>query len=488
MSRLFAVFNEGKKIRTKYNTTTITIRRFFFIKPPTRSLQIPNEASKMPINNRFQRSSEDEATVSIDGDGTKDDKLQKTRSQNDRLLRITGLVCVVFATILFVHEGGSQELYGGQVISHIETENSNGVKVRSKGGSIGNAKKEGYELYPFLVDSKAVETPGDVALSKITLPEFPVVSRLEGCALVYKPSNPARTKESEWRKKFWIPSFPGSGASNPTNKGNLLREIIEGLFRGDEGSERGNPVKDYHVSMKKKLKRCKGVSETLGCTSNHPQTPTGPEGQTNDFRPEAIVPIRNPATAIPSYCAYKHIAYQKAKKQAPEEDWRNIRDKYFERIFDEWMKVLKFWRGTTEESSYYFTSVYVPLEDLLTTDASKGAALIQAISDLISGRKAETTKDGYFETSASKEDYECIWYRSAKEEWERQKTIIGDYIPAYTQAQKEKMVSDLNTYADEVEKDPYKGEQDAVLVSILRRYAKQIDVYARVEEAQAPKQ
>lgn len=383
--------------------------------------------------------------------------------------------------VLLAHESDYKNLGGQHALSS---------KVGLKGGSRSNSKNEDYELYPFLVDSKVATVSGNAVLSTITLPEFSAISRLEGCKLAYKPSDPPRTTESEWRKKFWIPSFPGAGASNPSNKGNLVRDIMEGLFSGDEGKEAYvNPIKDYHISIRNRLKRCKGVSETVGCTCNHPQTSTTPEGQTSDFRPEAIVAIRNPSTAIPAFFAYKNIAYHKATKQVPEEEWRKTRDLYFEGTFDQWMDVIKFWRGSAEESSYYSTSVYVPFEDLMTTDLSKGAATVQELSDSISGRKATNAKEnGFFETSASKEDYECLWYRSAKEEWERQKMIIGDYVPAYTQAQKDKMVSGLNTYADEVERDSFKGDHDAMLVSLLRRYANQIQSYVRVEETQeAPK-
>ena len=436
--------------------------------------------SRMAINNRFSRKKQDEVVMLLKG--KKDEKLQKERIQNDRLLRKVGFACLVMTTILLFYEKNRNN-HAMSFLGEGEIERA-GLKGR-------NGKKEEYELYPFLVDAKAATKAADnTILSTVTLPEFPIISRLEGCKVMYKPTNPPRESDL-WRKKFWIPSYPGSGASNPTNKGDLLRILIEGLFSGEEGNVGGkyfNPVKDFHKSMRNKLKRCKGQSETVGCTSGHPLTSTNPEGQTSDFRPEAILPIRNPATAIPASMAYKNIAYHQATKQAEEDAWRRMRDDYFEDTVNSWMDVIKFWRGSSEDSSYYFTSIYIPFEDLMTTDPSKGTATVQALSDSISGRKAANANDGdFFETSSSKEDHECLWYRSMKEEWRRQQSIIGDYIPAYTQAQKDKMVKELNAFAEEVEKDTFRAEQDASLVSLLRRYAKQIDLYMRVEEAHAPK-
>ncbi len=426
----------------------------------------------MAVNQRFPRSSEDEGVALVDG--AKDDKLQKERFQNDIRRRRAGLIFVLLAIPLLVKF-------------------RSGVDVASEAGLKGSIakKKEDYELYPFLVSSNDIEASGAAALLKPTMTDFPVISRLEDCKVAYKPSNSPRTTESEWRRMFWIPSFPGSGAANPARKGDLVKEIIEGLFSGEEGNVAGsylNPVKEHHMSIKKRLKRCRGVSETVGCESSHPLTPTPPEGRDKDFRPDTIVPIRNPAAAIPTFYATKHIAYHDGTKQAREEEWRNMRDQYALGTFDQWMSIVKFWRGTAEESSYYFTSVYVPFEDIMSTDSKKGTAAIKALSDSISGRNTENAKDGdFFETSSLEEDYECLWYRSAKAEWDRQRPIFGEYIPAYTQTQRDKMVGDLKAYADEVEKDPFKGESDTALVSLLRRYAKQIEAYVRVEEAQDPK-
>jgi len=408
-------------------------------------------------------------------------EIQQEKSENAISFRKKGLICGVLAIYLVVRLSWARTTVGSIHSSEtVHKKGSNGVSS--------------YELYPFLVDSKAVATSvaksrstSDAVviavLSKPTLPGFPVIPRLEGCQLVYIPSEPPRNAE-DWRPKFWIPSYPGSGASNPTMKGNLLREIIERLFFGANKINQ-KPVKDYHMSMKDRLKRCKGISETIGCTTTHPLTPVLPEGQTNEFRPEVIFSIRNPATAFPISLAYKHMQYHGGTEQADEDEWRKMRDQYFEESFQGWINQIRVWRATAEASSYYFTSIYVPFEDLVSTDASRGIAIIRDLSDAISGRNAFETKDEtrqFFETTTEGQDYECIWYRKAKTEWAREQTIIGNYIPAYTLAFKDLMVRELRAFADEVEKDPIQGDSDAALVSLLRRYALQIEKYLRVEE------
>ena len=50
----------------------------------------------------------------------------------------------------------------------------------------------------------------------------------------------------------------------------------------------------------------------------------------------------------------------------------------------------------------------------------------------------------YFETTSSQDDIECIWYRTARNEWKRQQQIIGDYIPSYTTVQKDMMIQKFN--------------------------------------------
>lgn len=434
----------------------------------------------MAINQRLARTtSNSEVIALVDGD----DKIAKEQSQKAILTRKLVSVFALLAILFVIHVERIRKSHDLLAI---------GLPASTFGSERKN--DETYELYPFLVSPEDVSASvsssrsGTVlkkVLSTPTLPAFPINDELENCNLAYVPSGSPLGKKDDWRPKFWIPSIPGSGASNPTNKGNLLREIITGIFVGNGKGNWVNPVKDYHVSIKNKLKHCNGVSETVGCTTNHPLVTVRTEWNKRDFRSETIVSLRNPATVIPAQFAYKSIAYRDAKKQDSIETWRNMRDLYWRDSFEHWIELIKFWRGTTDESSNYFTTVYVAFEDIVTTDASRGIAKIKELSDAVSGRKKDgKTKEGFFDTTISEDDYKCLWYKTAKNEWERQQTIIGDYIPPYTQHQKGKMVDDLNVFANEIESDPFRGNLDVALVSLLRRYILQIEKYVLVEEPQ----
>lgn len=277
-------------------------------------------------------------------------------------------------------------------------------------------------------------------------------------------------------------------------------QLIEGLFLGEinEGTSKayGKPVKDYHMSMKNALRRCVGVSETIGCLNNHPAVDVSPQTQTEVFRPEIIMPIRNPATAIPELFTNKHIAYHSGTKQGDVESWRVMRDQFLESTFISWMDIIRHWRGTNsangDESSYYRTQLYVPFEDIVGSDPAKGAAIVEQLSNLLSGTEEglSNSERGFFETTKSKNDYECLWYRIAKQEWEREQQIIGDYIPAYTDTQKNMMVQNLTAFAEEIEaglqkEDGVHGVKDSALAPLLRRYAYQIEHYVVVEDETA---
>jgi len=377
-----------------------------------------------------------------------------------------------------------------------------------------------YELYPFLVDATTVKTSSSAIKITNPFPSFPIVSRLENCTLSFAPSEKPKSQE-EWRRIFWLPSFPGSGASNPSKKGDLLKQFIEVISIGDNhNNKHGKPVKDYHTSMRNKLKRCQGISETIGCTNGHPMVPVKPLDQTRIFRPEVIIAIRNPATAIPAFFTYKNIAYHKGSKQYSEDEWNSVRDSFFESTLLSYFDIIKFWRGAhnkndynnDKQKHYYRTVIYVPFEDIVTTDIIKGTTVVRNLTNVL--RSGTTTgmiktinvngndndnnskNNDYFETTTSEDDIECIWYRTAKSEWERQQQIIGDYIPSYTIKQQNMMVQNLTLFANEIENELQKQQNnkssgninsdsnlndddtaDLALISLLRRYAYQIENY-----------
>ena len=106
----------------------------------------------------------------------------------------------------------------------------------------------------------------------------------------------------------------------------------------------------------------------------------------------------------------------------------------------------------------------------------------------------------YFETTSSQDNTECIWYQTARNEWKQQQQIIGDYIPSYTTVQKDMMIQNLTLFANKIETEIQQQQQhkqllgsnstnkvnvngienanaNLVLISLLRRYAYQIEKY-----------
>ncbi len=142
--------------------------------------------------------------------------------------------------------------------------------------------------------------------------------------------------------------------------------------------------------------------------------------------------------------------------------------------------------------------MFVPFEDIVTTDIVKGTNIVRNLSNALSGttiqnngsNKSEenssnnNNQNEYFETATSKDDLECIWYHTAKNEWTRQQEIIGDYIPPYTAKQKDMMVQHLTMLANEIiqENKDLSDTPDLVLASLLHRYIHQIENYMTVDD------
>jgi len=479
-------------------------------------------------------------TTVIDENDAEDKLRQNSKTTEMIFVRKVSVVVIVLATLLFFsitkynHDNNNNGRNGFDLAlssSILTTEGTTPV-TSPVAAAVETSSKENnnkdeqspsqqaqYELYPFLVDAATVKTSSSAINITNPFPSFPIISRLENCTLSFAPSEKPKSQEV-WRRIFWLPSFPGSGASNPSKKGDLLKQFIELISIGDNHNNKyGKPVKDYHMSMRNKLRRCQGISETIGCTNGHPMVPLKSLDQTKIFRPEVIIAIRNPATALPAFFTYKNIAYHKGSKQYSEDEWNSLRDSSFESILRSYFEIIKFWRGAYNENYnnndkkkyYYRTVIYVPFEDIVTTDIIKGTAVVRNLTNVLrSGSTTGTIKttnvngndngnnsknNDYFETTTSEDDIECIWYRTAKNEWERQQQIIGDYIPSYTTQQQKMMVQNLTLFANEIANELQQQEQnspgnihndnnlndddtaDLALISLLRRYAYQIENY-----------
>lgn len=290
--------------------------------------------------------------------------------------------------------------------------------------------------YPFLIGDKQ---------------QFIPIPDLEECVISFQPPA-ARTEESDWRLPLWVPSYPSSGASNPTNKGDMVREMI-GLLTGLPRK----PVKNYHMSIRGKLKRCKGMSETVACTQGHPLIDIKPHEQTQNFQPHVIMPIRNFATAFPASLTDKNIAYHQGTKQTTIDEWRSTRDEHMKGSFESWKTMILWWK----QAEYYQIALYLPFEDVFWRENGSGAEIVKELSDVL------RTKGG-FESTNSHDDLKCIWYRIYKDEWHRQQSIM-EYIPPYTQEQQQWMMDEMKKFQshDQVSDDPE-------LVALLDRYIAQI--------------
>eukprot|EP00934_Nitzschia_sp_Nitz4_P008648 Nitzschia sp. Nitz4//scaffold10_size219509//51969//53054//NITZ4_001409-RA/size219509-processed-gene-0.225-mRNA-1//1//CDS//3329532863//8638//frame0 len=251
---------------------------------------------------------------------------------------------------------------------------------------------------------------------------------------------PPPRKQSDWRKPLWVPSLPASGSASPSRKGDIVKSMIDSMT--------GLTSKNYHMSMRGgKLKRCYGVSETPACSQGHPYVPVGPEDQTDAFQSDVIFVIRNFATEFPAGLTDKNMAYHGATGQATEHQWRKVRDEYFTQALQNWREMIQWWR----KADYYRVALYLPFEHLLTP--KKGPTLVQELANVYERAGFDV---------ASSADIPCIWYQAVSGEWKRQKKLT-EYVPGYTQAQKDTMIHELRAQIEESKDDPN-------LVAILEDY------------------
>jgi hypothetical protein len=278
--------------------------------------------------------------------------------------------------------------------------------------------------------------------------------KYESCSIVWKPPAP-RTKESEWRKPLWVPSFPASGSSSTSKKGDVVKVLINSVTGLGIGG-----TKNYHMSMRKKLRRCKGVSETAACSQGHPYVPVGPEKQTANFASPVVFVLRNIAAAFPAHHTDKGMAYHGAKGQAPENEWRQVRDQHLKGAVNNWKEMILWWK----QADYYQIALYVPFEHLL--DPTMGPALVQRLAGLFQNAGFDV---------APAPDLPCLWYQAAKPEWARQHALL-EYVPGYTKEQRDFLLQELKDFQKLVQ-----GDDD--LVAILEEYYAQIRDHTRLDVA-----
>jgi len=272
----------------------------------------------------------------------------------------------------------------------------------------------------------------------------PDVSAIEGCtvnAITGAPSDDVLFK----LKPFWMPAYPN------TDHG-LLSHIINNLTGISHAS------KSYYARGHG-LRKCFGHSPTVACEQIHPIMAIGPspESQTDKFQPLLILPIRNPATALPAHHQGKAVKYHQQEGQVPIHMWRDFRDAYLEQtLFRGWRSVVDTWTNMTG----YSVGMYVPYELLI--DLQAGPVLVRQLAALLRHAGFPVVDDA---------SVECVWYQAIAPIL----TAPGhphyhfaiDYLPGYTVEEKQYLIRELR----QMQQD-HSG--DAVLTSILEDYVQEV--------------
>jgi hypothetical protein len=354
---------------------------------------------RMAISRRFARSNEStraNSTNPVSDHG----KSKKWRATSIQLVRTGALLLCGFAVYFYV-----------------------GFKSPSEGNAVMSTNSNSQQASASKTKSGRIEA----------------MQKYENCSISFVP--PPSRKEADWRKPLWVPSFPGSGSSSPSKKGDVVKVMID-AFTGLKAG-----TKNYHMSMKNRLRRCHGVSETAACTQGHPYVPVGPEKQTENFQSPVVFVIRNIATSFPTSHTDKGIAYHGATGQAPEDQWKQVRDQYLKRSITTWREMIRWWRN----ADYYKVAIYVPYEKLI--DAEAGPPVVQRLADQF--------KAAGFDVAPT-QDISCIWYQAIKLEWARQDELM-DYVPGYTMDQRDLILKELEELTMEV-------QDDKELTQILKEY------------------
>ena len=270
--------------------------------------------------------------------------------------------------------------------------------------------------------------------------------RLDNCTI----RTPTTTDRTEWTTKpLWLASYPNSVEDN----------LMKGLFSRLTGLGAG--AKSFYASNRG-LRHCKGKTETAGCLVIHPMVELKPDptGTQDNFANKYIYMIRNPAMAIPAFLNFKRIKYHKKQGQTPVEDWRYGRDHdSFETMYwPGWKHQLVTWKKL---APHLDVGMYFVFEHLY--DVRRGPAMMEKLGELL--------KSFDFPV-APREDMECVWYqtvggREALERYEKHPYEHPDYIPGYTQEQKDFMVQQMMEIKEELIADMDIG-------SILTEYTEHI--------------
>jgi hypothetical protein len=277
------------------------------------------------------------------------------------------------------------------------------------------------------------------------------VESWENCTVSFVP--PPRKPKGTWTTKpFWVPTYP---ASVPTSAFRDLVTAMTGLQQGG---------KSYYAQSRS-LRKCQGVDETVTCDIVHPIVWSKPPPETLGalFHASIIIPIRNPATAIPSFHNEKAVKYHGVIGQTPIDNWRQTRDEWFEKkLMDEWKSFILAWK----QMNTYSVGMYLQYEKLIHKET--GPAVLQRLADQF--RRANFTV-------VPPQDIVCIWHKQqlSKDRDLTTEEYSTEYVPGYTHMQRDLLLRELDSFIKEV-------SDDNELVSILKEYYEDIETNTPIDK------
>ena len=207
-------------------------------------------------------------------------------------------------------------------------------------------------VYKFTDAGTYLETKTKIESKKESLE----LSRFEGCQ-----PNQINHSPKEWTTKpLWFPGHPDSVYPPGATK-----QLINGITRLPSGDKSYYAISDSQ-------KHCLGGDETASCTLMGWDFNNKMEGK---FYESYLMLLRNPQTVFPAHANAKDIAYHGGEGQLSIEDWRMLRDDWFDKMLDDWFNILALWRDSS-----YKIGAYVVFEHLM--DPSKGPQELKKVREL----------------------------------------------------------------------------------------------------------
>lgn len=254
-------------------------------------------------------------------------------------------------------------------------------------------------------------------------------------------------------RPVWVAGYPGSGFDLVTP----LVAAITGLTAVD--------IYRHHSCT---VPLQAGAALTGACLTHWPlvphDSPASVAVSTGIFySPRAILVMRNPAQAIPSYHTRWWGAQQKIHgnhDQPPKSDWIEWRDKRFEHHLLMWKMSIVEWQRGIPAANIRGVSMYVPFEELV--DVKSGPVLTTALA-----RQFISTL-GPKNPVADVHQAACLWRRTVDDE-DQQHDVKAKrrYEATYTPLQKDLF---LQTLDDLLLAYASPSKKETVLTKILQRY------------------